>query len=99
MTNTTEHTGAAAGYELTIYRISRDCNADLTGVPTPKGPLLFIHGFASDASDWWKVSDSSKDHIGLQYAKEGFDVYYANLRGSAPSLGHSDPRFDADGNP
>lgn len=97
MTSTSyDSNGDSTGYELVIYRISRECNAVL-GTDTPRGPMLFIHGFASDASDWWNVSDPTQDHIGMQYAKDGYDVYYANLRGSAPSRGHGDRRFNSEG--
>ena len=87
------------GYELVLYRISRNpgCNADVPE-DISKGPLLFVHGFASDSSTWFTKSDPERDHIGLQYAEEGYDVFYANLRGSAPSRTHSDPdNYDPEG--
>ena len=59
--------------------------------------MIFVHGAASDASTWFYRTDPNLDVIGTQYAMEGFDVWYANLRGSIPSRSHELASFDPDG--
>jgi len=75
------------GYELVLYRISRDCNARVPA-ESDKGPMLLIHGTGKDASQWMEKSDEVEDSIGMKYALEGYDVWYGNLRGSGPSRAH-----------
>ena len=77
-------TDAGDGYELVLYRISRKCNASVP-IPSDKGPMLLIHGTTDDASQWMDKPEDGGDSIGMQYARDGYDVWYANMRGSGPS--------------
>lgn len=91
------HSGS--GYELALYRIGAgDCNPQFPENKS-KGPLLFIHGASSDASTWFTKTDDSMDLIGNQYAAEGYDVFFANMRGTIPSRSHDLSNYDPDGFP
>lgn len=46
--------------------------------------MLLVHGTGEDASQWMEV-DENGESIGMRYAQEGYDVWYANMRGSVPS--------------
>ena len=89
-------TTSGNGYELTLYRVSRKCNASVPNEST-KGPMLLIHGTGSDSSLWMRKNDLERDTIGVQYALEGYDVWYANMRGSGPSRTHTFDGFNPDG--
>lgn len=77
-------TEANDGYELVLYRVSRECNARVPS-QSDKGPMLLIHGTTEDASQWMDRPEEGGENIGMKYAMEGYDVWYANMRGSVPS--------------
>lgn len=62
-----------------------------------KGPMLLIHGLGADSSSWMKKTDEERETLGMQYAQEGYDVWYGNMRGSGPSRTHKLDYYDADG--
>jgi len=56
------------GYYLTMFRIvgSLDPAVQAANYPQPKGPLLLIHGFASDSITWFDRSDENSLAVGSQ---------------------------------
>jgi len=53
-----------------------------------KGPLLLIHGFTSDSITWISQSDKEALALGSQLFEDGYDVWFANMRGSRRSRTH-----------
>ena len=66
-------------YELTLFRIIAD--ADGASLDASNGPVLFTHGFASDSISWFEIG-SSDLAVGTKMANAGYDVWFANLRGT-----------------
>ena len=70
-------------YILTIFRITGDENGDEIEGQGSKGPLLLQHGVLTDYSTWFDgPSDETEPAIGVQLFKEGYDVWFGNIRGT-----------------
>ena len=91
-------TTTSDGYELALYRIAaQECGNSFVPKTLDKGPMILVHGASSDSSTWWFRSDPSAELIANQFAADGYDVWFANIRGSLPSRTHELASFDADG--
>ena len=53
-----------------------------------KGPLLLIHGFSTDSITWMSQSDTDALTLASQLFEDGYDVWFANMRGSRRSRTH-----------
>ena len=75
------------GYYLTMFRIvgSLDHKVQERSYQQPKGPLLLIHGFTTDSITWFDRSDENSFAVGTKLFQEGYDVWFANLRGTRRS--------------
>lgn len=78
------------GYILRMFRIvgTRNKKKRAANFQQEKGPLLLIHGFSSDSITWMAQSDTEALTIGSQLFEEGYDVWFANMRGSRRSRQH-----------
>ena len=54
-----------------------------------KGPLLLIHGFSTDSITWMSQSDTDALTLASQLFEDGYDVWFANMRGSRRSRRHT----------
>ena len=84
---------AGSEYELTMFRIvaKRRRNRPFA---TPKGPILLIHGAFTDSITWMDRTDETEKNVGSLLAEEGYDVWYANMRGTRYS--RENKKWDAD---
>lgn len=71
------------GYELTLQVIT----ADETGVAElrPNGPVLLMHGLATDSLDWFNVETEDECALGTRLFENGYQVYFGNVRGTPKS--------------
>ena len=78
------------GYILRMFRIlgSHNKRKRERKYPQEKGPLLLIHGFSTDSITWMAKSDQEALTIGSQLFEEGYDVWFANMRGTRRSRKH-----------
>ena len=74
------------GYILRMFRITGSRGE--SNERAEKGPLLLIHGFASDSITWFDRTDQEALAVGSQLHEEGYDVWMANMRGSRRSRRH-----------
>ena len=80
------------GYKLRLFRILGAKGLD--GSKQHKGPLLLVHGATTDSIAWFRQNDKEAAAMGTQLFEAGYDVWFANMRGSRYSREHV--RFDAD---
>ena len=85
-------------YQLTLFRMvgSHSESTRRSKYPRSKGPILFVHGFATDSVTWFNKSDDAKVIAAAQLFQQGYDVWFANMRGSEFSREHYN--LDADEN-
>ena len=80
----------ADGYILNMFRIMADENGDFTDDRGSLGPILLVHGLTADARTWVdNDQDPGADSFPVQLFDLGYDVYFANHRGSIFSRGHT----------
>eukprot|EP00727_Mastigamoeba_balamuthi_P002719 m51a1_g12444 hypothetical protein (570) ;mRNA; f:850722-861126 len=100
-------TTTADGYHVSAYRRAPPPSAPRDkpspappqhrpGIPGRGAPVLLVHGLLSSAMAW--VANSRESALPFLLSDAGYDVYIANLRGTANATGHErlgaeDPRY------
>ena len=80
------------GWNLVMFRITESFGGGGKrggGAPPSKGPILLLHGVGSDAYSWTNVVDPSRLNLGAQLAQDGYDVWFANVRGTRFERSHA----------
>jgi len=76
------------GYSLTLFTITGDADGNPVEKQGEKGPVLLMHGLTLDSRAWFNKSVAG-DSLSTQLTKEGYQVYFGNVRGTPDSRSFS----------